>query len=363
MSSPSEGVCILIPSHGGSCLTSSSMQTREFSKYKGSSGPASTRVTMAGRAGMMVVEARVTLSAATSMCRNSIGACQPKGRVGAGGPPPGPLGPAGAPLSTGPRPPMRPAAFGPPSVAPPHQNGPVPGRGPPMGPGGMPGGLPFRPPPPGQFPGPPGAAHPGIPQGPPPTGFPQAPGMPQALPRPGFSQGPGVPQGLPPPGFPNGPGVGMGMAPPPLAAPQFGGGGGMRPPPPMRPAPGFQQPVGQAGAFDAMQSRVLDQFEALSIGPAGPGQPMDMSADPATYPHPVGPQAEAAGAAPPPPFEGNCEPRFMRLTVNAMPTQQVWTFCGCPGRPGSWPGLQISPGACNMCPVALMLCRFKPVLF
>ncbi len=67
---------------------------------------------------------------------------------------------------------------------------------------------------------------------------------------------------------------------------------------------------------------ILDAFEAMTLGPGAPGQ-HDPMMDPAYYPRPTGENTEAAGQ-PPPPFQaGNCDPRFMRLTVNAVPSQQV----------------------------------------
>jgi hypothetical protein len=68
---------------------------------------------------------------------------------------------------------------------------------------------------------------------------------------------------------------------------------------------------------------ILDQFEMLTLGPSAPGQQQDPTQDPAYYPRPTGEEAAAARAAPPPFHPGNCSPRFMRLTVNAIPSQQV----------------------------------------
>ena len=73
----------------------------------------------------------------------------------------------------------------------------------------------------------------------------------------------------------------------------------------------------------AAAQRVLDQFEAMTLGPSGPGQQHEVHADPAYYPRPTGAEAEAAGAPPAAFLPGNCDPRFMRLTVNAIPVQQV----------------------------------------
>ena len=71
-----------------------------------------------------------------------------------------------------------------------------------------------------------------------------------------------------------------------------------------------------------MAQGILDAFEAMTLGPGAPGQ-HDPTMDPAYYPRPTGEDAEAAGQ-PPPPFQpGNCDPRFMRLTCNAIPSQQA----------------------------------------
>ena len=71
-----------------------------------------------------------------------------------------------------------------------------------------------------------------------------------------------------------------------------------------------------------MAQGILDAFEAMTLGPGAPGQ-QDPTMDPAYYPRPAGEDAEAAGQ-PPPPFQpGNCDPRFMRLTCNAIPSQQA----------------------------------------
>ncbi len=71
---------------------------------------------------------------------------------------------------------------------------------------------------------------------------------------------------------------------------------------------------------------MLDQFEGLQLGPAAPGQP-DPSSDPAYLPRPAGPEAEPAARPPPPFHKGNCDPRFIRLTTNAVPAQQVHNVC------------------------------------
>ena len=70
---------------------------------------------------------------------------------------------------------------------------------------------------------------------------------------------------------------------------------------------------------------ILDAFEAMTLGPGAPGQ-QDPTMDPAYYPRPTGEDASTAGQ-PPPPFQpGNCDPRFMRLTCNAIPSQQASPF-------------------------------------
>lgn len=68
---------------------------------------------------------------------------------------------------------------------------------------------------------------------------------------------------------------------------------------------------------------VLDQFDSLTLGPSGPGQQQDPMQSPAYYPRPTGEEAAAARAPLPLAHPGNCEPRFMRPTVNAVPAQQV----------------------------------------
>ncbi len=74
-----------------------------------------------------------------------------------------------------------------------------------------------------------------------------------------------------------------------------------------------------------MMQGILDAFDAMTLGPGAPGQ-QDASTNPAYYPRPTGEAAETAGQAPPPFQPGNCDPRYMRLTCNAIPSQQA-----CPG--------------------------------
>lgn len=68
---------------------------------------------------------------------------------------------------------------------------------------------------------------------------------------------------------------------------------------------------------------VLDQFDSLTLGPGAPGQQQDPMQSPAYYPRPTGEEAAAARAPLPPAHPGNCDARFMRPTVNAVPNQQV----------------------------------------
>ncbi|KAK9828118.1 hypothetical protein WJX81_006860 [Elliptochloris bilobata] len=191
----------------------------------------------------------------------------------------------------------------------------LPGGPPPQGPGA---GAPLRPPYPGAG-GPAsygGAQQPGVR----PPGAPVANGGPAMR----SSYSGEQPRGLAPAGGGGGP-------PQPRAPPTFG----QAPPPPgmfqpggaqapgfgapgQAPAPGF---LGAGGYSDAAAQAVLDHFEGLQLGPAAPGQP-DPSSDPAYLPRPAGPEAEAAARPTPPYHKGNCDPRFIRLTTNAVPAQQ-----------------------------------------
>lgn len=47
--------------------------------------------------------------------------------------------------------------------------------------------------------------------------------------------------------------------------------------------------------------------------------------DIASFPRPTGAAAEAAIAAPTPLYTANADPRYLRLTCNAIPAQQVCT--------------------------------------
>ena len=69
------------------------------------------------------------------------------------------------------------------------------------------------------------------------------------------------------------------------------------------------------------QQQQLDPFEALPLGPATPGQPD--AANVLEFPRPAGPDASAAEAAPEPANPRNPHIRFQRLSVNALPAQQV----------------------------------------
>ena len=149
-------------------------------------------------------------------------------------------------------------------------------------------------------------------------------------------------------------------APPPPPAPGGGGFvGGVPPPPPqmqqMPPQqPGFHQYPGQqqqqqpqqmmqppppppvggmggvygggnaANAPAANATGHMEAFEALFLG-GGPGPGgIGGGGDPSTFPRPAG-EAAATAAQPPPntALPGSCEPRFMRMTVNAVPAQQA----------------------------------------
>ena len=66
---------------------------------------------------------------------------------------------------------------------------------------------------------------------------------------------------------------------------------------------------------------LLEEFDSLSVGPTAPGQPPGITS--AALPRPVGENAAAALEAPPLAHPRNCEARFMRVTVSAIPSQQV----------------------------------------
>ena len=66
---------------------------------------------------------------------------------------------------------------------------------------------------------------------------------------------------------------------------------------------------------------LLEQFDSLSVGPTAPGQPPGITS--ALLPRPVGKDAAAALEPPPLAHPRNCDARFMRVTVSAVPSQQV----------------------------------------
>ena len=92
----------------------------------------------------------------------------------------------------------------------------------------------------------------------------------------------------------------------------------------------LKSPPRPARAFSMHMQGILDAFESMTLGPGAPGQ-ADPLIDPAYYPRPTGEDAETAGLPPPPFQQGNCDPRFMRLTVNAIPSQQVSVGLHLPG--------------------------------
>ncbi|GLC34598.1 hypothetical protein PLESTB_001244000 [Pleodorina starrii] len=260
----------------------------------------------------------------------------PPGGAPPGIPPPG-MPPPGMPQAPFPRPPGPPAPMGPagPSSS-------ASGMPPPPGLPGMPmppppgqqqqqmlpqgsvgGGFPPPPGPPGVVPPPPGPlGKPGMPP-PGPPGMPPPPGPPGMLGKPPPQAGmPGMPpppgqHGMPPPppgmhGIPPPPPGGFhapGMPPPPQG-PQSAHGmqpgmQGMPPPPPM-------------GGYDPYAAqRMVEQFESLTLGAAGPGQPEGV--DPNSLPRPVGEQLARALAPQPPGDPANCSPENMRMTINAIP--------------------------------------------
>ena len=87
----------------------------------------------------------------------------------------------------------------------------------------------------------------------------------------------------------------------------------------------------------------LERFESLSVTPAGPGQPPGLS--PAMLPRPLGDDAERGTEAPKLAHPRNCSAKFMRVTVSAIPSQQVANAChtclnlgplSCPGAASPW---------------------------
>jgi len=65
----------------------------------------------------------------------------------------------------------------------------------------------------------------------------------------------------------------------------------------------------------------LERFESLSVTPAGPGQPPGLS--PAMLPRPLGDELERGTEPPKLAHPRNCSARYMRVTVSAIPSQQV----------------------------------------
>lgn len=63
--------------------------------------------------------------------------------------------------------------------------------------------------------------------------------------------------------------------------------------------------------------RVAEQFESLTLGAGGPGQPEGV--DLLALPRPAGPDLDKALAAQTMYDQANCTPENMRLTVNAIP--------------------------------------------
>ena len=75
------------------------------------------------------------------------------------------------------------------------------------------------------------------------------------------------------------------------------------------------------GMLSSMSMVQLERFESLSVTPAGPGQPPGLS--PAMLPRPLGDDAERGTEAPKLAHPRNCSAKFMRVTVSAIPSQQV----------------------------------------
>ncbi|KAL0025356.1 hypothetical protein WJX79_010862 [Trebouxia sp. C0005] len=250
--------------------------------------------------------------------------------------------------------PPRPSGFGVPGPRPnSQQQPPANGAFPPGGFGR--GSLPGRPAPGGAAPpvnrpnsaGPsvqaPGA--PGIPGFAPPmpvrTSSTGTPGAAYRPPAPGTGFSAPTANGLPgarPPG-PRGPAVGArpvgppAMGAPPMSAPPGGFtqqnpqalGSGFAPPQQSIGRPGMAPPGAAVPSFGqnrAPPSR-SSSFGSDAGGPAAPGQPGDSGVDLASFPRPTGQAAEAAVAAPVPVFPANANPRYLRLTCNAIPAQQA----------------------------------------
>jgi len=177
----------------------------------------------------------------------------------------------------------------------------------------------------------PGGMGPGAASRPPPGGAPLSrPPVPQQAgapvpPRPvgqvgGFQPPTG---GAPPPamGMQRGP-PGPGQAPAPQGFNQ-GPAPGNFAPPGQPPPPAFG---GAAGGYGGQAGRggteaILGQFQSLtmSAGPVAPGQPADVGVDAASFPRPVGPDAENMLTPQVQRDQYSADPKFVRLATNAIP--------------------------------------------
>lgn len=82
-------------------------------------------------------------------------------------------------------------------------------------------------------------------------------------------------------------------------------------------------PPGYGGNASSAATGHMEAFEALFLG-GGPGPGgVGGGGDPSTFPRPTGEAAATAAQPPPVAMPGSCEPRFMRMTVNAIPAQQA----------------------------------------
>jgi len=113
------------------------------------------------------------------------------------------------------------------------------------------------------------------------------------------------------PGAPPPPPTGMGAPQPPgfgaTAQAPMSAGGFNTPAPPMY------------GGFDQGANAIIDQFTQLTMGAGGPGQATDVGIDPNAFPRPLGEDAKVVTEGGEPICPGSCDPRFMRLTTNAIP--------------------------------------------
>ena len=100
-----------------------------------------------------------------------------------------------------------------------------------------------------------------------------------------------------------------------------------------RPRPPIHSPVDFSLC---LQQATLDAFETLSLGPSAPtmpGQAPDGGANPAAFPRPAGPTAEAHVGPPEPYSPVNCKPEFVRMTSCTVPNSQVCVcVCVCVGQ-------------------------------